>query len=130
VSEFVLPCEEVRLSASPDQMVLSFSHSAYEVGGTLAGWDRGVLERPDPVPRHDHLEATGDGRAGQCRHRSCGARGGRDPREIRRLYNVMVALTNAVVGPATDSDPRTLTSFIEQAAPKVRERVAEPRRTA
>jgi hypothetical protein len=42
----------------------------------------------------------------------------------------MVALTNAAAVPATDSDPRTLASFIEQAAPKVRERVAEPRRTA
>ena len=99
-------------------------------GGIEVSWNDQTRYRADRERNHDHLEATGDGRAGQCRHRSCGARGGRDPREIRRLYNVMVALTNAAVVPATDSDPRTLTSFIEQAAPKVRERVAEPRRTA
>jgi hypothetical protein len=32
--------------------------------------------------------------------------------------------------PAADSDPRALTSFIEEVAPKVHERVAERRRTA
>ena len=51
VSEFILPYEEVRLSPSPDQMILSFFDSAFEVGTTLAGWDRAALERPDPL-RH------------------------------------------------------------------------------
>jgi hypothetical protein len=50
VSEFILPYEEVRRSPSPDQMILSFFESAFEVGTTLAGWDRAALERPDPLP--------------------------------------------------------------------------------
>jgi hypothetical protein len=50
ISEFILPYEEVRRSASPDQMILSFFQSAFEVGTTLAGWDRTALERPDPLP--------------------------------------------------------------------------------
>lgn len=50
VSEFILPYEEARLSPSPDQTILSFFHSAFEVGATLAGWDRAALERPDPLP--------------------------------------------------------------------------------
>ena len=50
ISEFILPYEEVRRSTSPDQMILSFFQSAFEVGTTLAGWDRTALERPDPLP--------------------------------------------------------------------------------
>jgi len=85
---------------------------------------------------------------------------GRDPREIRRIYNLQGAFTSttqapasdtdqAVVGPpehwvevltrfatdlgfgtfvlATEPDPATLTTFIEDVAPQVRERVAERR---
>ena len=89
------------------------------------------------------------------------ARGaGRDPREIRRIYNLQGAFTHATQGPATADDQaivgppehwaevltrfatelgfgtfvlstepaaRTLTTFIEQVAPEVRERVAELR---
>ena len=89
------------------------------------------------------------------------ARGaGRDPREIRRIYNLQGAFTHTTQGPATADDQaivgppehwvevltrfatelgfgtfvlatepaaRTLTTFIEQVAPKVRERVAELR---
>ncbi len=89
------------------------------------------------------------------------ARGaGRDPREIRRIYNLQGAFTHtaqgpaaaddqAIVGPpehwvevltrfatelgfgtfvlATEPDARTLTTFLEQVAPEVRERVAELR---
>ena len=84
----------------------------------------------------------------------------RDPREIRRIYNVPGAFTSAPQNPATDSDhaivgppehwadvltpfaldlgfstfvlaiqsdPETLTTFIEKVAPQVRERVAERR---
>jgi peroxiredoxin len=49
LSEFILPYEEVRQSPSPAQMILSFFNSAYEVGASLAGWDRAGLERPDPL---------------------------------------------------------------------------------
>jgi alkanesulfonate monooxygenase SsuD/methylene tetrahydromethanopterin reductase-like flavin-dependent oxidoreductase (luciferase family) len=85
---------------------------------------------------------------------------GRDPREIRRIYNLQGAFTSrtpapvsdsdqAVVGPpehwvevlthlaadlgfgtfvlAAEPDPATLTTFIEDVAPQVRERVAERR---
>jgi hypothetical protein len=51
VSEFILPYEAVRTSSSPDQMVLDFFRSTYEVGATLAGWDRAALERPNPLHR-------------------------------------------------------------------------------
>jgi alkanesulfonate monooxygenase SsuD/methylene tetrahydromethanopterin reductase-like flavin-dependent oxidoreductase (luciferase family) len=86
---------------------------------------------------------------------------GRDPREIRRIYNIPGAFTATSQGPATDSDqtivgppehwaetlthfaldlgfstfvlatppdPATLSTFIEDVAPRVRERVAERRR--
>ena len=57
VSEFVLLYEAVRQSSSPEKMILDFFQSTYEVGATLGGWDRGALERPDPVHR-----PAGDGR--------------------------------------------------------------------
>ncbi len=50
LSEFILPYDEVRMSPSPDQLILDFFQSTYEVGATLAGWDRAALERPDPLP--------------------------------------------------------------------------------
>jgi len=50
LSEFILPYEEVRLSPSPDHLILDFFQSTYEVGAALAGWDRAALERPDPFP--------------------------------------------------------------------------------
>jgi len=86
--------------------------------------------------------------------------GGRDPGEIRRIYNLQGAFTRAAQGPASDTDqaivgppehwaevmtrfatdlgfgtfvlvaepdPTTLTTFIEDVAPQVRERVAERR---
>jgi alkanesulfonate monooxygenase SsuD/methylene tetrahydromethanopterin reductase-like flavin-dependent oxidoreductase (luciferase family) len=85
---------------------------------------------------------------------------GRDPREIRRIYNVQGAFTSTTQGPASDadqavvgppehwvevlthfatdlgfgtfvlvgeSDAATLSTFIEDVAPQVRERVAERR---
>ena len=50
LSEFILPYDKVRMSPSPDQLILDFFQSTYEVGATLAGWDRATLERPDPRP--------------------------------------------------------------------------------
>ena len=57
VSEFILPYEAVRTSSSPEQMILEFFRSTYEVEATLAGWDRAALERPDPLHQQ-----TGHGR--------------------------------------------------------------------
>jgi hypothetical protein len=50
-TESILPYEAVRLAPSPDQMILDFFQSTYEVGATLAGWDRAALERPNPLHR-------------------------------------------------------------------------------
>ncbi len=46
LAEFILPYERVRLAENPDQLILDFYRSTYEVGATLAGWDRVALERP------------------------------------------------------------------------------------
>jgi hypothetical protein len=45
LAEFILPYEKVRLAANPDQLILDFYRSTYEIGATLAGWDRAALER-------------------------------------------------------------------------------------
>jgi hypothetical protein len=45
MSEFVLPYDDVRQSASPDESLLEFMQSTYEAGARLANWDRAVLER-------------------------------------------------------------------------------------
>jgi hypothetical protein len=46
LKEFVLPYEVVRAAARPDEVLLQFLQSTYEVGADLARWDRPVLERP------------------------------------------------------------------------------------
>lgn len=46
LSEFVLPYDEVRTAASPRATLLEFLQATYAAGATLAGWDRGALERP------------------------------------------------------------------------------------
>jgi hypothetical protein len=45
LKEFVLPYEAVRQAASPDEMLLSFLQSTYEVAADLGGWNRKELER-------------------------------------------------------------------------------------
>ncbi len=45
VSEFILPYDRVRESPDPDKMIMDFFQSTYDVGATLAGWDRASLER-------------------------------------------------------------------------------------
>jgi hypothetical protein len=45
MSEFILPYDEVRRSASPDESLLEFMQSTYEAGARLANWDRAELER-------------------------------------------------------------------------------------
>jgi hypothetical protein len=44
LKEFVLPYDEIRSSASADDMVLEFLQSTYETAATLARWDRVKLE--------------------------------------------------------------------------------------
>ena len=45
LGEFIYLYEDLRQEPSPDKALLSFLESSYEVGATLAGWDRGLLER-------------------------------------------------------------------------------------
>ena len=47
VAEFILPYERVRVADDPDRAMLDFYRSTYEIGATLAGWDRAALERAD-----------------------------------------------------------------------------------
>lgn len=47
LAEFVLPYQKVRSAPDPEQMILDFYRSSYDVGATLAGWDRAALERPE-----------------------------------------------------------------------------------
>jgi hypothetical protein len=42
--EFILPYEDVRTSASPDDTLLEFLQSTYEAAANLAKWDREALE--------------------------------------------------------------------------------------
>jgi hypothetical protein len=44
--EFLLPYDRVARSSSPDDTLLEFLQSTYEVAATLGGWDRAALERP------------------------------------------------------------------------------------
>jgi hypothetical protein len=46
LGEFVLPYEAVRRSASPTCAILEFAESTYDVGATLAGWDRAKFAYP------------------------------------------------------------------------------------
>jgi hypothetical protein len=53
LAEFILPYAQVRAADDPDAMVLDFYRSTYDIGASLAGWDRAALERPDPLhPLH------------------------------------------------------------------------------
>jgi hypothetical protein len=45
-NEFFLMYDDVRLAHSPEQALLEFCQSTYEVGANLAHWDRANLERP------------------------------------------------------------------------------------
>ena len=49
LAEFVLPYARVREAPDPEKLILDFYRSTYEIGATLAGWDRDALERPDPT---------------------------------------------------------------------------------
>lgn len=43
--EFILPYDDVRLSESPDTMLLDFLQSGYEAAANSGSWDRSALER-------------------------------------------------------------------------------------
>ncbi|MDP1569594.1 MAG: DUF5996 family protein [Vicinamibacterales bacterium] len=43
--EFLLPYDAVRLAPSPDDTLLEFLQTTYEVAANLAAWDRAALER-------------------------------------------------------------------------------------
>ena len=45
MKEFLLPYDAVRQSPSPEDALMSFLQSTYEVSADLAGWDRAALER-------------------------------------------------------------------------------------
>jgi hypothetical protein len=45
LGEFILPYEDVRTSASPEETLTAFLESTYEAAAELAGWDRTALER-------------------------------------------------------------------------------------
>jgi hypothetical protein len=49
--EFLLPYEEVRTSATPDETLLEFLQSTYEAAADCGKWDRAALERSEKVKR-------------------------------------------------------------------------------
>lgn len=48
LGEFILPYDDARRAASPEEVILEFFQSTYEAGAELAGWDRSRLERKPP----------------------------------------------------------------------------------
>jgi hypothetical protein len=46
LGEFILPYDDLRQSASPDDTLLAFLQSTYDAAADLAHWDRKALERP------------------------------------------------------------------------------------
>ena len=58
LAEFVLPYARVREAPNPEKLILDFYRSAYEIGATLAGWDREALERPDPTASATPTKST------------------------------------------------------------------------
>jgi hypothetical protein len=48
--EFLLPYDEVRRAAQPDERVLAFLQATYEAAADRAGWDRRALERQGDPP--------------------------------------------------------------------------------
>ena len=45
LKEFILPYDIVRESASPDETLLTFLQSSYEVAANLGDWNRAKLEK-------------------------------------------------------------------------------------
>lgn len=53
--EFILPYDQVRTAANPDQVLLEFAQSAYDAASTLGKWDREALEEVKPSLHFTHL---------------------------------------------------------------------------
>jgi hypothetical protein len=51
LAEFVLPYASIRDAEDPEQAILDFYTSTYDIGVSLAGWDRAALERRDPFAK-------------------------------------------------------------------------------
>jgi hypothetical protein len=49
LAEFILPYSRVRQAQNPEELILTFYRTTYDIGATLAGWDRAALERADPT---------------------------------------------------------------------------------
>jgi hypothetical protein len=47
--EFILPYDAIRAAKSPDEMLLEFAQSAYDVASVLGKWDRTGLEEKKPI---------------------------------------------------------------------------------
>jgi hypothetical protein len=47
LGEFILPYDDVRKAANPDDVLLEFAQSTYEAAADLGNWDREGLERGD-----------------------------------------------------------------------------------
>ncbi len=45
MKEFILLYDDVRDTASPEEVLLEFLQSTYEAGANLASWERAALER-------------------------------------------------------------------------------------
>ncbi len=51
LGEFILPYDDVRAAGAPDDLLMEFLRSTYDVSANLAGWDRQALERqPGATP--------------------------------------------------------------------------------
>lgn len=48
LGEFALDYDDVRRAANPEEMILDFLRSTYDVGATLANWNRKALEQSGP----------------------------------------------------------------------------------
>jgi hypothetical protein len=46
--EFILPYDDVRNAASPDDLLLAFAQSTYDAASKLGKWDRAALEEAKP----------------------------------------------------------------------------------
>jgi hypothetical protein len=51
LAEFILPYQNIRQAERPEELILEFYRTAYEIGASLGNWDRAALERPDPTQR-------------------------------------------------------------------------------
>jgi hypothetical protein len=49
LAEFILPYSSIRQANDPEQLVLEFYRTTYEIGASLGHWDREALERADPT---------------------------------------------------------------------------------